>query len=133
VLIGPVTNSAGEGVALAFRGRTATRLFGQPTYGRTTGNDPLTLPDGSGLAVAVVVMADRTGRTYGGKIEPDEPVDWVANAPLESDSAVRRRGRGLWKPQGVNRAEPAFELRPGPPPAAVTGPNSIDEVFLLTG
>ena len=74
VLVGARTNSAGEGVTLAFRGRPRTRIFGQATAGRTTANTAITLPDGSGLALAVAVMADRTGRIYGGRIEPDELV-----------------------------------------------------------
>ena len=74
VLVGARTNSAGEGVTLAFRGRPRTRIFGQPTAGRTTANTAITLADGSGLALAVAVMADRTGRIYGGRIEPDELV-----------------------------------------------------------
>jgi C-terminal processing protease CtpA/Prc len=74
VLVGSRTNSAGEATAIAFRGRAQTRLFGQPTAGRTTANSAFTLPDGSGLALATSVMADRTGRVYGGRVEPDESV-----------------------------------------------------------
>lgn len=89
VLIGTRTNSAGEGVTLAFRGRPRTRIFGQPTAGRTTANTAITLPDGSGLALAVAVMADRTGRIYGGRIEPDEliPTPDPRTTP-ETDSAL---------------------------------------------
>jgi hypothetical protein len=85
VLIGPRTNSAGEAVTLAFRGRARTRHFGQPTAGRTTANAAITLPDGAGLALAVAVMADRTGRVYGGRIEPDELIQQVPGAKPESD------------------------------------------------
>jgi hypothetical protein len=89
VLIGPRTSSAGEAVALAFRGRPRTRVFGQPTAGRTTANAAITLPDGSGLALAVAVMADRTGRVYGGRIEPDELIETRdPGAKPESDSTA---------------------------------------------
>ena len=74
VLIGPSTISAGERVAISFRGRVRTRLFGQPTQGMTTANETFDLPDGAKLVVTVSVMADRTGRTYGGTVEPDELV-----------------------------------------------------------
>jgi hypothetical protein len=88
VLIGPRTNSAGEGVTLAFRGRERTRIFGQPTTGRTTGVQSFNLPDGSVLALARAVMADRTGRTYGGKIEPDEEVQNSGVAVGSSEDAT---------------------------------------------
>lgn len=71
VLIGPGTVSAGERVAILFRGRARTRLFGQPTGGYTTANQAFVLPDGARLVVTRTVMADRTGRTYGGKVDPD--------------------------------------------------------------
>lgn len=92
VLIGPRTNSAGEAVTLAFLGRARTRLFGQPTSGRTTANAAINLPDGSGLALAVAVMADRTGRVYGGRIEPDELIQEMPGAKAQSDpTAVAAR------------------------------------------
>jgi carboxyl-terminal processing protease len=89
ILIGPRTTSAGEGVTLAFRGRPRTRTFGQPTNGRTTAVGPFKLPDGSVLALAAAVMADRTGRTYGGKIEPDDLVQGSGSAVNPSLDATR--------------------------------------------
>jgi C-terminal processing protease CtpA/Prc len=88
VLIGPRTNSEGEGVSLAFRGRPVTRTFGQPTGGRTTAVKSFDLPDGSVLALARAVMADRTGRTYGGKIEPDDLVQVRAAARPSIDATL---------------------------------------------
>lgn len=101
VLVGPRTNSAGEGVTLAFRGRPRTRIFGQPTAGRTTANTAITLPDGSGLALAVAVMADRTGRIYGGRIEPDELVPTPdPRATPETDSALATASAWLTRSSG---------------------------------
>lgn len=40
VLTGPRTASAGEAVAIAFRGRPDTRTFGEPTFGVPTANTP---------------------------------------------------------------------------------------------
>jgi C-terminal processing protease CtpA/Prc len=88
VLIGPGTMSSGEAVALAFRGRDRTRLFGTPTAGRTTGNTTYELPDGARLILTVTVMADRTGRTYGGRIEPDEPVGGSRSSSGAEDLAL---------------------------------------------
>ncbi|HJZ76591.1 MAG TPA: S41 family peptidase [Vicinamibacterales bacterium] len=75
VLTGPRTASSGEAVAIAFRGRPRTRSFGQPTAGLSTANGTFPLPDGAMILLTTAVDADRTGRRYGDKIAPDEPVD----------------------------------------------------------
>ena len=72
VLTGFDTSSAGEGVALAFRGRPATRSFGADTQGLSTNNDGFDLPDGAMLILTTAVMADRNGEDFGGgPIRPD--------------------------------------------------------------
>jgi C-terminal processing protease CtpA/Prc len=78
VITGPHTASSGEIVAIAFRGRPHVRSFGQPTAGLTTANQGFKLSDGSSIALAVSLDADRTGRVYGGKLDPDEIVDDAA-------------------------------------------------------
>lgn len=74
VLLGPHTASSGEVVAVAFRGRSGTRSFGQPTAGLSTANAGFALPDGSMVFLTVAVDVDRTGQAYGGKLQPDVPV-----------------------------------------------------------
>jgi hypothetical protein len=66
--------SSGEGVAIAFRGRLATRSFGMPTCGLSTGNTDFPLSDGAILVLTESVMADRLKRKYGDSIPPDEIV-----------------------------------------------------------
>ncbi len=80
VLIGPRTASSGEAVALAFRGRPATRSFGQKTSGYSTANVPTPLPDGSTLSLTVSVSVDRNLKGDGGKLEPDVFVSNAADA-----------------------------------------------------
>jgi C-terminal processing protease CtpA/Prc len=75
VLIGPQTGSSGEQTALAFIGRPATRTFGLPSAGLTTGNATHILSDGAMLNLTVTTMTDRSGRAYGEAIEPDERVE----------------------------------------------------------
>ena len=76
VLTGPLTSSSGEAVALAFRGRAATRSFGYATQGLSTWNDGFELPDGAMLILTVAVMADRDGYDFeGGPIPPEEAVE----------------------------------------------------------
>jgi C-terminal processing protease CtpA/Prc len=74
VLLGPRTMSSGEAVALAFVGRRETRSFGHKTRGLSTANSPFRLSDGAQLHITTAVFADRSGRIYGGSIEPDEVI-----------------------------------------------------------
>ncbi len=71
VLMGPRTASSGEASVLAFRGRPASRSFGQPTSGYSTANIPKRLPDGSLLLLTTSVIADRNGVGDGHRLQPD--------------------------------------------------------------
>lgn len=75
VLISSRTGSSGEIVVISFIGNGNTRLFGQPTWGLTTGNGDFDLSDGAKMFLASTVMADRSGRTYEGRVDPDVLVD----------------------------------------------------------
>lgn len=79
VLTSGFTGSSGEAVLIAFRGRPATRSFGEPTYGVPTANTVKLLPDGAQIILTVARDADRTGRIYDDKIAPEErvSVDWT--------------------------------------------------------
>lgn len=74
VLVGRRTASSGEALTIAFSGRPDTRLFGQPTAGFTTSNEPLWLSDGAMMALTMSVFTDRTGLAYGFEqsVIPDE-------------------------------------------------------------
>jgi C-terminal processing protease CtpA/Prc len=74
VLFGPRTASSGEASVLAFRGRAASRSFGQPSAGYSTGNATPRLPDGSLLVLTSNVMADRNGVGDGTPLQPDVTV-----------------------------------------------------------
>jgi C-terminal processing protease CtpA/Prc len=76
------TVSSGEAAAIAFRGRPATRSFGEATAGLSTANHGYALGDGAVLYLAVSTMADRTGRLYGGKVLPDSTVNPQTSAAL---------------------------------------------------
>jgi C-terminal processing protease CtpA/Prc len=69
------TASAGEGIAVAFRGRPATRSFGSPTRGLSTGNAGFDLTDGAVIFLTVAWMADRLGQIYREGLDPDS---WVS-------------------------------------------------------
>ena len=74
VLLGPSTASSAEIVAVAFRGRAATRSFGAPTRGLMAGNRIFTLADGASLVLTVAATSDGAGRIYFGPIVPDQLV-----------------------------------------------------------
>ncbi|WP_236546105.1 S41 family peptidase [Stenotrophomonas sp. 364] len=74
VLFGPRTASSGEASVLAFRGRAASRSFGQPSAGYSTSNATARLPDGSMLLLTGSVMADRNGVGDGNRLQPDVTV-----------------------------------------------------------
>jgi carboxyl-terminal processing protease len=74
VLIGPSTISAGEAIAIAFRGRPNTRSFGHLTAGLSTGPWEFVLSDGAWMMLVVSAFADRTGQVYGSWIVPDQVV-----------------------------------------------------------
>jgi len=80
VLFGAHTASSGEMVALAFRGRPATRSFGQHTAGLSTGNTPVRLADGSMLLLTASVSVDRDLKGDGEKLVPDVVVSDSADA-----------------------------------------------------
>jgi hypothetical protein len=72
VLVGPMTRSSGEGLALAFRGRPRCILVGEPTArGYTTGTDQFPLAAGGMLTLATGFMTDRAGAACTEQIEPE--------------------------------------------------------------
>jgi C-terminal processing protease CtpA/Prc len=91
VLIGPQTGSSGEIVAISFIGNGITRTFGQPTWGVTTGNGAFDLPDGARMMLTSTIMADRKGKLYHGRIEPDEIIKKGSDSKdyIEIQSAVK--------------------------------------------
>lgn len=87
VLTGRRTVSAGEIVALAFKGREQTCLIGQPTAGFTTANATYSLSDRSMLVLTVCQEADYTGRVCDGRIQPDKYIPAESIAGTEADPA----------------------------------------------
>jgi hypothetical protein len=99
VLTSGRTASSGEAVAIAFRGRSATRSFGAPTYGVPTANAAYTLQDGTLLLLTGARFIDRLGKGDGGPLTPDEAISDLGVANRSQVAAVawlraeRTRGR----------------------------------------
>jgi C-terminal processing protease CtpA/Prc len=95
VLVGTYCTSSGEAIAVALRGRANSRFFGKPTGGATTSTQTVWMGDGAMLFITNAVYADRTGKVYGGKLEPDEviadsPDELTDPPPAWSDDATVR-------------------------------------------
>ena len=84
VLTSRKTISAGEIVALAFKGKEQAYLYGEPTAGLTTANATYSLSDHSMLILTVCQEADHTGRICEGSIIPDKLIA-SAETPLQTD------------------------------------------------
>jgi len=89
ILTSSKTASSGEATLVAFLGRPRVRTFGQPTTGLSTGNSSIHLADGAILLLTTSVYADRTGKQYGSKIEPDVLVP-PSTDDAESDAALEQ-------------------------------------------
>jgi C-terminal processing protease CtpA/Prc len=89
ILLGRGTASAGEAVAIAFKGRPNTRFFGQATAGLTTAPEPYILSDGAIIFLSDSYMGDRNGRAYTSNVAPNEevylgdsldaPIEWLSS------------------------------------------------------
>ena len=75
VLIGEQTMSSGEAVAISFIGNSKAKFFGHPTKGLSTVNVSHKLSDGALIVLTEGIFADRSGKRYGSKIEPDTFVE----------------------------------------------------------
>lgn len=89
LIIGNITASSGEVVALAFKGRENTIFIGQSTMGKTTTNTKKDLPFGAYMAITIGYDTDRNGKFYD-KIAPDVTIANEDNyKDLMSDGNVK--------------------------------------------
>ncbi|MFC5282949.1 S41 family peptidase [Pedobacter alpinus] len=70
ILLSQVTASAGEMLAISFKGRENTIFIGEKTYGLTTGNVNFKI-DGYLLALSASFSQDRNGKIYNSYLKPD--------------------------------------------------------------
>lgn len=84
VLTGRRTISAGETVAIAFKGKDQVTLLGEPTAGLTTANATYNLSDHSMLVLSICREADHTGHIWEGSVQPDKLV--LPDHPIAGDS-----------------------------------------------
>ena len=78
--------SSGEIVVLAFKNKTNSRSFGEPTYGLSSGNTEFKLSDGAVIYLTTHLDIDRQLNVYGGKIMPDHTV--ADSAETKNDEVI---------------------------------------------
>ncbi len=117
LLIGPMTASAGEAVAIVFAGRDGTRTFGEPTRGVSTVNRSFPLGDGATMALTVAATADRHGRIHQQAIEPDVAVPAAAERLPVLPDQPEVMAALAWLASASRCDRPAAAV----PPAAGTG------------
>jgi hypothetical protein len=88
ILIDSGTSSSGEAIAVSFAGRPHTRFFGTHTFGLSSSNSMLPLPDGASLFLNSAIDADRTHRRFHDGIEPDVTFPEPSSLPVESTDPV---------------------------------------------
>jgi len=91
VLLGPDTASAGEAIAVAFKGSPLTRFFGTETAGFASANEPIELHDGAVMYVTSGWLLDRIGNRVFPKVQPDTLTS-VANAATEAQVWMKSAG-----------------------------------------
>lgn len=73
ILISNLTGSAGECVAVAFKGRKHTKFIGEPTAGFTIGNNGhWIIENKAGIVIAESAIVDRNKTIYYKDVQPDE-------------------------------------------------------------
>ncbi len=88
VLVGDQTGSSGEIVALAFKNRAKSKLFGGRTARYTTGNSNFDLSDGSIMFLASSVYCDRDKNPYPDGFYPDVLIENEEEGDLTLEAAV---------------------------------------------
>ena len=90
ILLSQITASAGEMLAIAFKGRKNTIFIGEKTYGLTTGVVDFRI-DGYMLAISASLSKDRTGKIYNGPVSPDiEIIEGDNFQNLSIDTKVKK-------------------------------------------
>ena len=90
VLTSVHTASSGEALAVMFKGRANTRVFGGKTLGMITVTDWTVISDSTAMTISVGYYSDRTGRVYDQFVDVDEEVPFTPTESFASDAGVRR-------------------------------------------
>ena len=90
IITGKLTGSAGEDVAIAFKGRENTLFLGEESYGFLTGNEMVEIPYDAKMAFTTCFIADKN-RVYRETVKPDNLIEKGDNfEQLEKDENVIR-------------------------------------------
>lgn len=107
VLIDDAVGSSGEGMAISFKGRPATRFFGERTYGLASSNEGFLIDDRINLVVTTTMMADRNGAIYLDGVAPDEQVAFGPGSAEDPDDAVVEAAKAWLAQQPACQGKPS--------------------------
>ena len=88
VLVSSYTASAGEALAIIFKGRENTKFIGHKTFGFITGNNYQFLNDSIAVNLSVNYYQDRNGNVYNKYVDVDEEVFFNKSPLSTNDKAV---------------------------------------------
>lgn len=90
ILVSNMTASAGEAIAVAFKGREKTIFIGEKTNGKSTGNNTFIIYDKSWLNITDSVNIDRNGQEYFDAVLPDIflTTEWQYYKDIEKDRVL---------------------------------------------
>ena len=84
------TSGAAELLAIGFKGRKNTKLFGEPTAGHIFGMTNVEISKNLVMHIAHTRYVDRRGSDYKEQVQPDTMVDFVASESLADDPAIAK-------------------------------------------
>lgn len=84
ILVSNHTGSSGEFLLISLTSQEHTKVFGQPTAGLATGNEVITLSDGSQLILTVSLSMNVRGEIYDGALMPDFITSDLASSKIEA-------------------------------------------------
>lgn len=94
VLTSKHTTGAAEILALAFKGRKNTRLFGETTAGKITSTTSVNISSNLVMAITELRYDDRRGTSYTDNVNPDMLIEFIPGVAFNHDSAISEAG--LW-------------------------------------
>ncbi|MCU0238043.1 MAG: S41 family peptidase [Pyrinomonadaceae bacterium] len=97
VLISQYTASSGEAVAVAFKGRPNTKIFGLKTAGLITVTDWTPINTDLFASISVAFYADRNNKIYREYIEPDEFSEFILTDDFKRDETLQKAIQWLKK------------------------------------
>jgi C-terminal processing protease CtpA/Prc len=94
VLTSRYTSGSAEVLALAFRGRKESKLFGEETAGQIAGTTQITISNKVVMSISEIMYTDRKGTSYTDSVTPHTIVEFIPGVDVNQDRAISEAS--LW-------------------------------------